>query len=81
MEQYMQHYIYDGPVMQFNQCIVNIWHGCTYATSKAKARTNLTYQVKQQMHYIPGAKIELPGKIKIEDRRKTIDGRIQIQFR
>lgn len=63
----MHHYIYDGPVMQFQHCITSNWHGSTYATSEAKARTNLTYQVKQKMHYIPEVKIDLPGKIQIKD--------------
>lgn len=59
----MDKYIYDGPVMAFNQVVTDKWYGETMAVSERKARTNLIFQFKQQHGKMPGAKISLPGEI------------------
>ena len=61
----MSKYIYDGPVMSFGKLITSNWHGETAAESEARARSNLTYQLKKQMHVNPATKFELPGKMKV----------------
>ena len=52
----MQKYAYDGPVMEFNTCIVNRWRGETTAPSEARARSNSR---------LATAKITLPGQVKL----------------
>lgn len=59
-------YSYDGPVFEFEKLIANHWKGQTYATSEAKARSNLAYQFKKNNGRVPRTKITLPGKIVIE---------------
>ena len=57
-------YSYDGPVMEFDNCIDSHWKGKTMASTDAKARANLTYQYKKMHGRVPSAKISLPGKLK-----------------
>ncbi len=59
----MDEYIYEGPVVEFEECIVDKWKASTMANSEKKARSNLTYQFKKKHNRLPGAKIFLPGKI------------------
>lgn len=59
----MNQYSYEGPVMEFNRCVVNKWQASTYAVSERKARSNLTYQFKKKNNKVPGSKISLPGEI------------------
>lgn len=59
----MDKYIYNGPVMEFDKCIANNWHGETMAVSRSKARSNLTYQFKKQFNRVASAKITLPGEV------------------
>lgn len=59
----MDKYIYEGPVMEFNTCLVDRWKAETMAASETKARSNLAYQFKKKNHKLPGAKITLPGKL------------------
>lgn len=40
----MQEYRYDGPVMRFEDCVQHRWKASTYATSEAKAKSNLAYR-------------------------------------
>ena len=61
----MYKYIYDGPVFEFNTCIMDRWNGETIAPSESKARNNLAYQFKNKYHKLPGSKINLPGNIMI----------------
>lgn len=63
----MNKYIYDGPVMKFNRCIMDHWEGETVAPSETKAKSNLAYQFKRQNNRLPGTKITLPGSLKIID--------------
>lgn len=59
----MEKYRYDGPIMFFGSCIANHWSGETMAVSEAKAKTNLEYQCKKELHLNPTAKITLPDKV------------------
>lgn len=59
----MKLYSYDGPVMEFDICIVRNWKGSTYASSEKKARSNLAYQFKKKNNKLPNANITLPGRI------------------
>lgn len=59
-------YSYNGPVMEFDRCIADRWCGQTYATSEAKARSNLAFQFKRDNGRVPRTNITLPGKITVE---------------
>lgn len=59
----MNQYVYSGPVMEFDRCIMNNFKASTYAVSEQKARSNLAYQFKRQHNKAPGMKISLPGKV------------------
>ena len=58
-------YVYDGPVMAFGTLLADHWKGETMASSESKARSNLAYQFKRKNNRIAGARITLPGKIKM----------------
>lgn len=60
-------YSYSGPVFLFDRCIDEYWTAETYAVSEKKARSNLTYQYKQENGYLPNSKITLTGKITITE--------------
>lgn len=59
----MQQYMYEGPVMRFDDCIQCRWKATTVAPSEAKARNNLTYRYKKENGFTPNSKITLPGKL------------------
>lgn len=59
----MNKYAYNGPVMEFNTCIMSNWKGETMAVSESKARTNLAYQFKKSHNRVASSKITLPGKV------------------
>lgn len=59
----MEHYIYEGPVMNnFNQVITNKWECETYANTDKKAKSNLSYQFKKEHGLLQTAKIKLVYK-------------------
>ena len=60
----MHLYSYDGPVLEFDQCVAYHWVASTYAVSEKKARSNLAFQYKRDHKKLPSAKITLTGKIK-----------------
>lgn len=64
MQEYHK-YIYDGPVMEFNNLIAERWKGETMALSEKKARSNLIYKFKINNNRVASSKITLPGKIKL----------------
>lgn len=70
----MKLYSYDGPVMEFERVICNRWVGTTYAVSPSKARSNLTFRFKKQYNKVPSAKIYLPGKIELVEKRNEDNG-------
>ena len=75
----MNCYTYDGPVMEFDTCIVPRWKSSTYAVSESKARSNLAYQFKKQVKRAPNTKITLPGKIILVERKENFYERERIQ--
>lgn len=66
----MNQYEYDGPVMEFDRCILDRWVARTFASSEKKAKSNLTYRFKKNNNQVPGARIGLPGKIKMLERKE-----------
>lgn len=62
----MPKYSYDGPVMLHDTIVERRWVSETQAPSKAKARSNLTYQYKKKNGYEPFSAISLPGEINVE---------------
>ncbi len=67
----MNLYLYDGPVMEFGNCIANRWTASTHAVSEKKARANLAYQFKKTYNRLPGTKIILPGKVNLVGEETT----------
>ena len=67
----MNMYSYDGPVMEFDNCVANRWIASTRAVSEKKARSNLTYQFKKKNNRLLGTKIILPGKISLVSGKET----------
>ena len=61
----MYKWVYDGPVMEFNTLLCDHWKGETMAQSESKARSNLAYQFKKKNNRLAGAKITLPGKVRM----------------
>ena len=61
------HYIYNGPVKEFDIIVNSKWTGETMAVSKKKARSNLAYQYKKKRGITASTKITLPGKIELVD--------------
>lgn len=45
----MNTYVYEGPVMEFNRCVLSNWSATTAAKSEKKARNNLAYQFKKKI--------------------------------
>jgi len=66
----MRKYSYDGPVMEFDRCIANRWQGTTYAVSPSKARSNLTFQFKNETKRTATSRITLPGKIVVVEEKE-----------
>lgn len=59
----MKEYVYDGPVMRFEDCVQSRWKASTYAPTESKAKSNLAYRFKKENGLTPNAKITLPGKL------------------
>ena len=66
----MNRYVYDGPVMEFDTCVVHNWKASTYAVSEKKAKSNLAYQYKKKNNKVPNSKITLPGTIVLVQRKE-----------
>ena len=56
-------FVYEGPVFEFDKCVVDCWRGTTIAESKGKAISNLAYQYKKNNNRLVGTKVTLPGEI------------------
>lgn len=56
-------YSYNGPVLEFGRCVADHYKASTYATSEAKARSNIAYRYKQETGKIARTQIKLPGKL------------------
>jgi len=63
----MNRYVYDGPVMIFDQVAQEDWHAETMAVSAKKAKSNLQFRWKKENGYTADIKIHLPGKLEIEE--------------
>lgn len=61
----MKKYSYNGPVMEFCNCVQKKWSGETFAVSEKKAKNNLAYQWKKNHNRCSYSKISLPGKLTI----------------
>lgn len=59
-------YSYSGPVLEFDRIVAERWEAQTYASSEAKAYSNLAFQFKRNTGRVPRTKITLPGKIIVE---------------
>lgn len=59
----MNRYSYNGPVMEFDNCVEHHFKAETMAVSEGKARTNLIYQWKQKNKKPVDSNVRLPGKI------------------
>lgn len=64
-------YLYVGPVEEFGKCIAHNWTATTYAPSARKARSNFIFQFKQATGRIPSTKIDLPGKITVDEGKES----------
>ncbi len=63
-------YLYDGPVTRFGICIVNRYIKYTNAPSEKKAKSNICAKFKKENGYLQTAKIELPGKLVLVERKQ-----------
>lgn len=59
-------YIYEGPVFKFDFLVVRNFKTETMAPTIAKARSNFKHQVKKLLGLMPNARVELPGRITID---------------
>ena len=57
-------YHYCGPVTMLGRLVSSNWAGTTLAASPQTARSNLEYQFKRQMGFIPSVRITLVGNLK-----------------
>lgn len=55
-------YTYSGPVLYFGRVVAPNWESQTYAASEKQATSNLIYQFKKKMGYIPDVKVSLGKK-------------------
>lgn len=56
-------YAYEGPVTIFGTIVDRKWYGETVAVSEKKAKSNLSFQFKQENGLTAGSKVDLPGKL------------------
>lgn len=63
----MNLYLYDGPVKIFDNYASYRWVGSTRAISDKKAKSNLAYQYKKEHNLTADAKVELPGKLTVNN--------------
>jgi len=61
-----QKYTYKGAVYCYNDIVSHNWSGQTFARSERQAATNLAFQFKKFMGYIPSTPVRLAGKPKID---------------
>lgn len=59
----MKKYRFKGSVFLFNLMIKQNWIGETLAKTEKKAMSNLLYNAKTQMGYLPSANLRLEGKL------------------
>ena len=52
-------YYYSGYVMVFDKCVASKWTATTWAVSKKKALSNITFQCKKDLNLVASSKIKL----------------------
>lgn len=55
-------YTYTGPVLYFGRIVAHNWESQTYAASEKQATSNLIFQFKKKMGYIPDVRVTLGKK-------------------
>lgn len=60
-----QKYTYNGAVYCYNDIVSHNWSGQTFAMSEKQAASNLAFQFKKLMGYIPSTPVRLAGKPQI----------------
>lgn len=60
-------YWYKGPVLVFDKLHSNSWSAMTVAPSEKKARSNLSYQYRQQCNLARSIPVKLTGEIHRKD--------------
>ena len=63
----MNKYVYNGPVMEFDDCVKYRWKSQTFAVSEKKARSNLAFQWKKENGLPANADVYLPGDVTMAD--------------
>ena len=59
-------YQFKGAVTDgFSRVICSVWQGSTYATSAARAMSNLAYQFKKHAGLTPACRVRLCGNVDI----------------
>lgn len=61
----MPKYVYEGPVLEFEQLLTDRWRAETLAPTERKAISNLQYQFKKNNNRLPNSKITLPGTLRM----------------
>lgn len=59
----MKKFKFVGSICVFDTIIAKCWTGETIAISEKKAMSNLLYRAKDQMGYLPSAKLRLDGQL------------------
>lgn len=59
----MKKYKFTGAVFLFNSLVLNNWSAETVAITPKKAMSNLVYQAKRAMGYLPSTQIKLDGNL------------------
>jgi len=57
-----QKYTYQGAVYCYGDVVSSNWSGQTFALSEKQAASNLAYQFKRIMGYVPDVPVRLAGK-------------------
>lgn len=60
-----QKYTYKGAVYCYNDIVSHNWSGQAVALSEKQAASNLAFQFKKLMGYIPSTPVRLAGKPKL----------------
>lgn len=63
MSNRLKKYEYSGPVFKFDKLFSNNWKGSTYASSRERAKSNLSFQFKKEHNLTTNTKITLPYSV------------------
>lgn len=59
----MKKYKFTGAIFLFNSLVLNNWSAETMAVTPKKAMSNLAYQAKKVMGYLPSTQLTLDGNL------------------